>query len=308
MDYLQRGLLALSRAYRANAMSGHLGAALVAVELVLADHPELPGEVADGLHREADLLMHGDESWYDPVQAGISIAELFGDAQPEGAPVRVGTLPTALEASIDEVRESGHNVIFAALALRGLAARPELVTAGMVDGLQRLLDLFRHAGAGRAYLSKDRWVDPHTLTLPPDAGPYTDEHDLVHRTMDALIAHAAEHRQGVGSLYHVINHAAALVDLRRLGYAELATRGWAAQREHLRMWAALPDLSDELGGRVRSPEDPRTAAFWARDDLRRDSALLSHRVKTIYGYHVLASATDDDERIAAGWEAVRYLM
>ncbi len=309
MDYLQLGLVALSRAHRANSMSGHLGAPLVAVELLLADLPDLASEVADGLHHELDLIMAGEESWFEPDKAGVTVAEIFEDRLVDGDPVPLDPLPASLAKSIDELRQSGHNVIFTALALRGLRLRPELATAGLVDGIRRLLDLFRTTGPGRAYLGADKgWVDPRSLPLGDDPEPYADETDMVHRTLEALVAHASSQRQGLGGLHHIINHAAALVDLRRLGYGDLAERGRPVHREHVRRWVALPDLSDELGARTLSTHDPLTPAFWSASELDRGSALLSHRPKTIYGFEVLASAATDSQRVAAARPALRYLV
>lgn len=309
MDYLRRGLWALSRAWRANSMSGHFGAPLVAVELLKRDRTDLDPAALNGLQHELDLMMADGEPWFDAAKADITLAELFEDAPLEGEPVPIEPLVEALGGSVDALRESGHNVIFAALALRGLKQRPELATAAMVDGLRRLLVLFQDSGPGRAHYGQERqWADPRSIPLADDPEPYRDELDMVDRTLQALIGHVAERRQGLGDWHHVINHAAAVVDLRRLGYEELAARGRVSHREHLSRFLALPDLIEELGPRHQAPSDPYTRGYWAWDGIERGSALLSHRPKTIYGFNILGSATDDDDLIAAGREALRYLM
>lgn len=308
MDYLKRGLLALSRAHRANTMSGHFGAALVATELLLIDHPELPSGVVDALHGELDRLMSGEESWFNPDSAEVTVPGMFEDAPVEGEPVPVAGLAAVLGESMDQLRQSGHNVIFGALTLRGLHQRPELATAELVDGIQQLFQMFCTTGPGRTYLSAEKWVDPRQVPLEDDPEPYTDEADLVRRTLDLVREHATDTRRTLGSQHHIINHAAALVDLRRLGYAELGEQGLPIHRDHIRWWLNSPELSAELGSRKASTADAITAEYWANADLDRGSALLSHRPKTIYGFEILASATGDEKLVAEARQGLKYLF
>ena len=50
--YLYKGLCGLARAHRANAMAGHLGAAVVAGYLLGEDYGDLPREVDRGIENE----------------------------------------------------------------------------------------------------------------------------------------------------------------------------------------------------------------------------------------------------------------
>ena len=76
--YLYKGLCALARAERANAMAGHLGAAVIAGCFFLEQHPELEGSVQTAIVGELDRIIGGEESlWFDPTVSGITIPELF---------------------------------------------------------------------------------------------------------------------------------------------------------------------------------------------------------------------------------------
>ena len=126
--------------------------------------------------------------------------------------------------------------------------------------------------------------------------------------MDELIATGSIRRQGFGSLWHVINHAAAITELSRYGYEALAQRGLAAHHQHVRFWRSLPDLEAELGPAEKAGHDPRTAAFWTSGELNRDSARLTHRIKTLYGFYTLARLINDDTKLKQAEDKLRYLM
>ncbi len=124
--YLYKGLCALARAERANAMTGHLGAAVIAGCFFLEQHPELDDSVHAAIVGELDRIIGGEESlWFDPTKAAITISELFEPfpkTQPQSGGIEV--LAEALAANIDKTRQSGHNVIFTALAMKAVAEQP----------------------------------------------------------------------------------------------------------------------------------------------------------------------------------------
>lgn len=312
ITYLQKGLWALARAHRANTMAGHLGAALVAGYCFSEQHPELDGVVHAGIEGELDRVVAGEEQWFDPKTAGFTVAELFEPlpdttAQPE----RTRTIAEALARNIDELHQSGHNVIFAALALRALRDHPELATAAIVDGIAELTEGFNGTRGGRQYFGKDRgWLDSDDVTLPADdlPPPYAGTQAMARVVLDQVVRTATEHRQGCGGLYHVINHAAGLADLWQLGYEELARRGFAAHRHHVRIWRVLPNLEDELGKLTAAEHDPLTPPYWTTGTWRRDSALLTHRVKTLYGFQTLLKLVDDAALRQAAEQKFLYLM
>jgi hypothetical protein len=84
--------------------------------------------------------------------------------------------------------------------------------------------------------------------------------------------------------------------LFQFGYQDLARKGFAAHHHHVRLWRSLPDVEDELGAVQQAQHDPRTAEYWTTGPLRRDSAMLTHRIKTLYGFFTLAGLIEDSAR------------
>ena len=296
-DYFYRGLCSLARAHRAGAMAGHLGAAVVTGYFFGEDHAGLPSGVFEGIENELDRIIRGEEAiWFNSKKAGITAAGLFEPFSEEPADAgRIDTIAEALSANVDKTRQSGHNVIFAAAALRGLGDHPQFATPSIVDGIRKLIAQFNGAVPGQGYYGRERgWIKGDRVTLPPADGfpPYADLHAMAELVVDELIGGASVRRQGFGGLFHVINHAAGLVELDRHGYRDLARGGLAAHRQHVRLWRTLPDVAEELGPVEPSAHDPRTAEYWT-GPLKRDSARLTHRIKTLYGFFTLLGLVED---------------
>ncbi len=79
-------------------------------------------------------------------------------------------------------------------------------------------------------------------------------------------------------------------------------------QHHVRLWRSLPDVSDEFGPVERAQHDPRTAQYWTTGDLRRDSAMLTHRIKTLYGFFTLLRLIEDAATRKKAEEEFFYLM
>jgi hypothetical protein len=299
--YLYQGLCGLARAYRANAMTGHLGAAIIAGTFLADDLPGMDERVVAGIAGESDRILNGEESiWYNPQEAGITIPELFAPMPSE--PPQATAIPAiaeALSGNIDKARQSGHNVIFAAIAIRALCDQPRFATPTIVEGIRRLIEGFDRATPGRGYFGKERgWIEGDQLLLQPAdlPPPYANEIELAQTAIDELIRGASLPRRGFGGLVHVINHAAALVELSRYGYEELARRGLRAHWQHVRLWRSLPSIEAEAAPVERAAHDPRTPEYWAGGTLRRDSARLTHRIKTMYGFFTLLRLIEDEAK------------
>ena len=58
----------------------------------------------------------------------------------------------------------------------------------------------------------------------------------------------------------------------------------------------------------KAEHDHRSPEYWTSGDLKRDSALLTHRVKTIYGFHTLARLVSDSSKLEQAEDKFRYLM
>ena len=312
-QYLAKGLSGLARAHRASIMAGHLGAAVVTGYFFGEDQPDLDERVYAGIGRELERILHGEESWFDPKKAGVTVAELFEPFPDE--PSREGQIErivTALANNIGELHESGHNVIFASIAIRAIADHPRYATPSMVEGICKLIAGFDGTYPGRGYYGAKRgWMDGDQVSLPDDdrSAPYRDEAAMVEVVMDELIRTGPVRRQGFGGLWHLINHAAALIELGAHGYRDLARKGMGAHLHHLRLWRSLPDVEEELGPVKRADHDPRTPEFWAPGKkMTRDAARLTHRVKTLYGFYRLLRFVPDPKTRAQADEAFLYLM
>ncbi|TWT34296.1 hypothetical protein [Blastopirellula retiformator] len=310
--YLQTGITALARAHRAGTMAGHLGAAVVAGYFYGEDHAELPEEVCQGIEGELERVIAGEEGiWWNVEQAGIKPEDLFQPLDQQAAtPDGIDSIADALAENVGQLRQSGHNIIFAALALRALQDHPDFATPQTIAGIRKLTAGFQKAHPGRGYYGKEKgWLLGHQVKLTDDArfAPYNSIQDMVNVSIDELIATAAVRKQGFGGLWHLVNHAAAITEINRFGYRQLAQNALPAHHFHVELWRSLPDVSDELGNVEKSPEDPRQPAYW-NGMLKRDQARLTHRVKTLYGYGTLRRWIEDEGKRNQADEALRYLM
>lgn len=311
-EYLEKGLLGLSRAHLVDTMTGHLGATLVAGYLFSKEHRELDRKVHEGIEKELDRVLNG-ESVFDPGEGGsITTSELFVPYPDEAMQVdQIDRIARVLSGNIGETRSSGHNVIFASLSIRALREYPRHATSSIIDGICSLIGGFAQASAGSGYYGREKGrIDGDMIVLPedPDFPPYSNLERMLGAVLDELIETAAERRQGFGGLWHVINHAASLIDLSECGYVDLAQKGLEAHHRHVRLWRSLPNVEDELGTEAPAEEDPCTPVYWESGDLRRDRARLTHRIKSLYGFHRLTSMVDDTTRLQRARDAFRYLM
>ncbi len=312
-QYILKGLTGMARAHQANTMAGHLGAAVLAGYFFGEDNPDLDDAVFGSITRELDRIAAGNESlWFNQEKAGVTIPQLFEPLPDTNADKSaIPDIAVTLAADIPELRQSGHDVIFAAIALRALQDHPELASTEIISGIRKLLSGFHNSSQGRGNFGKKKgWLSGAEiqLTKTSDFPLYRDEDDMVEIVIDELIASASLHKQGFGGLFHLINHAAALNDLARMGYRGMARLGLAAHHRHLRLWRSLPDLSDELGSLKAAKSDPRTPAYWNETVSEQWSARLTHRIKTLYGFHSLLPMIENSEKRKKAQAAFLYLM
>ncbi len=313
--YLSKGLNAMARAHQMSSMAGHLGAAVVAGYFVGEQRPDLDAEVCRGIDDDLGRVMRGESVFGKRMtkNAKITDSELF-EAFPKQEPDEslIDGIAEALEKSIDEPRESGHNVIFASIAIRALKEHPEFATPSIVDGIRKLMNLFNnsHPGSGNYGKAKGR-IRGNQITLPEEDGtpPYTDMEGMARAVLDEIINQDPSHnREGFGSLVHVNNHAAAIAELAKYGYGELVPRAIKSHHRHMRLWRNLPNLFDELGPSPYALHSPYTAAYWTSGKVPYDRALLTHRVKTMYGFDELLGTIEDDPREKRASEMLRFMM
>lgn len=312
-EYLYRGLCGLANAPRAGSMAGHLGAAVTAGYFLGEDHPELDPGVYAAIERDLNRITGGEESiWFDPKKAGITAKELFKPLpKEEGRSATVDKIAEALDVNISKARQSGHNTIFASIAIRALSEHEQHCSPKLVAGVAKLIAAFNNQHAGRGYYGKAKgWKNGNQAPLADESTTpaYSSLSDMANVMIGQLIATASEHRRGFGGLFHLINHAAALTELDRYGYEDLAKKGMAAHRQHLRLHRALPDLTDELGKLETTSEDPFKPDYWKRTKSKQWGAWLTHRIKTLYGFHTLLRFVEDKEKRARAMERFGYLL
>jgi len=310
--YLAAGLNAMARAYRVNPMAGHLGAAVVAGCFIAEQHPDLDAEVCRGIQGELDRIVRGESVFSPKENAAIRAPQMFepfAEETTDGS--LIAGIADALDANIEETRESGHNVIFASIAIRALRERPDLTTPSVVEGICKLIAGFNGASPGSGYYGKEEGRrNGRDVSVPKDDSfpPYVDLAGMANAVVDELVRHAPERREGFGGLWHIINHGAALAELARHGHAGLAVKGLPSHHHHVQLWRTLPNVADELGPETPAPHDPRTAAFWRSGSIRRERAHLTHRIKTLYGFDALMELVDDESKRRQGNDSLRYLM
>ncbi len=311
-EYLRKGVYGLANAHIAGTMAGHLGAAVAAGYFIGEDQSDLPDGVFLGIEGEIKRVVAGEEAiWWNAKQSGVSPADLFKplpEEEPEEAGIK--SIADALQKNVGETRQSGHNIIFASIAMRALKDHGEFATPSVVAGIRKLIEGFNSAHAGRGYYGKQKgWLNGQQVKLPADDAfrPYDTIQEMVDVTVDELIDTAAVRKQGFGGLWHVINHAAAIAELDRLGFRELAKQALPAHHQHVCLWRSLPNVEVELGPVAKAEQDPRRATYW-KGMFKRDEARLTHRIKTLYGFYAILRFVENDAKRKKAEDAFLYLM
>lgn len=311
-DYLYKGICGLANAHRAGTMAGHLGAAAVAGYFYGEDQSDLPSGVFQGVEGEIERVIAGEEAiWFNARKAGVTPTELFQPfLKEEPKPDSVTSIVAALQKNVGTLKQSGHNVIFAAIAVRALQDHEDYATPQIVTGIRKLTEGFNKVPPGRGYYGKEKgWLSGHQVELSDENNfpQYQSVQQMADVTIGELIATAAIKKQGFGGLWHIINHAAAITELERFGFKKVAMQGLPAHHQHIRLWRSLPDVENELGAVVKSEHDPREPVYW-EGMLKRDQARLTHRIKTLYGFYTLRRFIEDEATRKKAEDAFLYLM
>lgn len=310
-EYLQKGVYGLANAHKAGTMAGHLGAAVAAGYFFGEDQSDLPNEVFDGIKGELERIIAGEEAiWFNAKQAGVTPTELFKPfPKEEATPNAIRSIAEALKKNVGQTRQSGHNIIFASIAIRALHDHPEFATPQVVAGIRKLIEGFNNAHAGRGYYGKEKgWLTGNQVTLTDyDFPAYKSIPEMISMTIAQLIHRGADRKQGFGGLWHLINHAAAITEMDRFGYKELAKKALPAHHQHIRLWESLPDVEAELGPVKKADHDPRKPVYW-EGMLKRDEARLTHRIKTLYGFYTIRRFIEDAATRKDAEEAFLWLM
>lgn len=276
---VQLGLNALARAHAFDYFAdGHRGAAIVAANLLCVNN-RLD---ANCTARIAELVQ---VNWArTPLCEDLPPGEIDGDA--------VECIGAALLDGAETLRQVGHNVIFAMLAVKALGLLPAAATAERVEGIVRLIRSF----------TPWRDVDPDADVAPPAfADTRAASRFVLREALDAVQRFVAF---GQGYAGHMLTFGQALIELARMGHET-----WAeACRPAFRKYVTVTRLGPEAGAKRYAdhpPTDlrPTDAAYWYQ---RGDNSLgIGHVFKYPYSYYELLAQADDPS-LAQEWDAKAY--
>ena len=276
--YLEKGITGLARAVDHNWTQGHFGCALIATWNLCATDA-LPAGAEAALQRELDALIASRAHLFEPFAPA--------EAQPE----MVAEIAAPIEGRLDKLRHGGHDAIYSAFALDGLATRPDLATPEIVGGIVRLLEGVLDLGP-----EGDFWGVPvEEESLGPVAA---NETELVENALCMALEFDPMYNELQGNVGHVLTHTHALVMLTRLGYAEIARPGWEAARRHAARIRLLHTHFDKSYWTRRVPPagDPLAPEFWEaeRDHLPDSSWGYGHFFKFRYQFYDLLHYVSDE--------------
>jgi hypothetical protein len=296
-SYLERGLTGLSRVVgHSGLMDGHWGAAVITGCLFARDlNLDEPAQRA--VRRQMDLVIAKFPVLFEPHPSEAPDPSL------------IGQIPAALETNINRLRLIGHNVIFAALALRAIREMPKLATPGTIRGVSKLVKGFDGTGPGGPHLgSEDHEVAAAIERAEREYLPYADEQELATAAVRGFVA-AEPVCWGMhqGTVGHILTHADSLCQLAELGYPELAKRGHAALRVQIEL-ATKPYDPVKCGQKVRTPVPESThlrAEYWEKD---LGNWAYGHCFKYPYHFHRLLKKVKDEALIAQAVRKFPILM
>ncbi len=249
--YLVKGITGLARAIDHSWNQGHMGCAVIAAYYLRRD-VGLSAEAEEEIRAEADQLIAAYSHLFVPLDTG---SRSSGD---------LDAIPRALEGSISQLCPGGHNVIYAALALKALRDVPGMITPEVVTGIVRLIEAFT------AMPPRDDLFGINASAEAPvgdAATAYADAASIAAFTFGEALAFRPMYYEIQGVVGHLLTHAHTLIELAELGYPELAERGHGAHQAHVQRVRLFHDRFD--AGRwtvVQPPEaDPLEPAFWAKD-------------------------------------------
>ncbi|NKB72196.1 MAG: hypothetical protein GKR89_34390 [Candidatus Latescibacteria bacterium] len=292
-SYLTRGITALAKAGSTKSMVGHPGAAVVAAYFFSREH-QLDKRALAGLKGAVDtIIADGGKTWAPTLDDQGALFSPFPKEQADEALLL--DIAAALEGKITRLRESGHCTIFAALALRGLRHKPDLITPSIVAGICNLISLFNDNPGQGYYGAEKGWLRGLPVDPAQHLSPYQTLEDVVDTAFGELLGHDKIKRKGYGSHLHLITHTGALIDLAEMGYTDLAQQGFEAHQTHIMLLRSLPPDLDAEGNSQRIQHrdlDPLTHAYW--DVFQTDeNRIRDHECKVNYAFFRIINYVKD---------------
>jgi hypothetical protein len=201
----------------------------------------------------------------------------------------VGHLVKDLDAGINTLRLSGHNIIFAVISLKALVAVPEAATPARVNGLRKMVQSFGPRGGGKVPLqNKDSFAD------------LSDEQQFIRFIFEEYLKALELYLNGKGHhgfAGHVLTIGHALVELDRMGHKETARKGVEAYWQFVQQARNGADLG---GKKVQDPPQPHLSVlardYWSEQGKRQSREVVSsHLIKYPYSFYALAKEVRDDD-------------
>ena len=261
------GLNALARAHELDYFAdGHRGASMVSAHLLCVDN-DLDEQTTSRIVELFDL------NW-----ASSKLCKPFPDADPD--PAGIEKIGVALAEGGNVLRQVGHNVIFAMLAIKAFRMVPSAATPERIDGVCALIRSFKPW----------RDIEPDPEVDPP---PFTDAaaaSQFILRETNTAIDRFVGFGQGFAG--HMLTFGQALVELAAMGDVEWAESCRTAFRKYVTVTRRGPDPdSRRIPDHKPSDLRPTDSAYWER---RGDKAVgIGHVFKYPYGYYDLLGRASD---------------
>jgi hypothetical protein len=289
--YLELGLAGMAAA--GEPFMAHFGAAVLAGWWLDHEHGLEP-VVAAAMTGQVDRMIAKHGWLFSGSHAGPSRR----DAADE--------LLTALDPWLEGTWAIGHDVIYVALVLRTLAARPGMCSDAMLDGLHRVLDACHELPllhvASRFDVSRVGADDAGGVDVDPPAA-------LARVALETAVGF--EHVYPglhAGHIGHILDHGHAVLVLEALGHDAAASRARRGFLQHVaalrHVWHATMESSEApAAGRG----DARTIGYWTRDLDASDWA-VGHAFKYPYALFDLVAVVDDPGLASAAARRVLQLV
>lgn len=223
------GLVALAAAGDKGWFFGHVGAGLLAVDALTPDYSDQELGPARAEYRARALALVeecGRADWLH--QPGSSAADWRTELSKAAGPL------------FRELRNSGHGIIYMMWAARAFERAPELATADVIRGLQRLFDSALGKDQNRYYAIENHDIEP-VDPLPQGASDRDLIAEVISNCVPTLKDSRGEERTFffTGSKYHVLTFLHAALELDRLGFSDFAGRAKQLWNRHRVFYARM---------------------------------------------------------------------
>ena len=289
------GLTTMARSSEGSIWPAHFGAAAIAAYYFSAS-ADLDAGAKEALTAQIEKMIAQMPDLFTPFE------DLGPESDAETAII------CALERSIHKLCDIGHNVIYAAIALRALRDTPEMARAHVTQRFVELIRKFEHIKPGMYIGGKGKRV--HELRPGEDDYPIAaDVTEIAETALRQLLKFEQIYENDIhkAQIGHILTHAHGLIDLLKMGYTKMVEAGLVPFRTKLKLLEAAqtfrPSNPTKWPVARRAEDSPLTGAYWARDFSRTEHQQTDwdhgHTFKYNFSFHELITCTDDAHLITA---------